>query len=154
MEVRVLVLVICASAAVTYSKSDTFLPGYFKYTISNKLQQPYFEESMLLKISVGEPIPFIRYMEESVIINPTKFKSFTGNFTSPYGYYIESINGVAGNWAVNKTYWQISNSSGPLDVGVSTYIPASGDRILFKLVRFRCVSSAGKLLFSPKNGKC
>ena len=48
--------------------------------------------------------------------------SFTATYFPKWGYFIDAINGVSGNWEQNRTYWQISNSSGPLDLGIHTII--------------------------------
>lgn len=77
----------------------------------------------------------ILYMEKAVLLKPGNFTRFSATYSSPYGYFIDSINGVAGNWPEKKTYWQILNQSGPLKVGVSTYVPEKGDKILFNLTK-------------------
>ncbi|KAG5284110.1 hypothetical protein AALO_G00023070 [Alosa alosa] len=60
-------------------------------------------------------------------------------YNNDYGYYLEKVNGVAGNDA-DHTYWQIlSNSSGKLDptnVGVGCYIPKAYETIVFNFTKW------------------
>lgn len=102
---------------------------FLTYTITNEIQDPKFNESMELAIVAKKNLLY--YMEQSVLTNPEQFKRFTATFSSPYGYFIDSLNGLAGNWAANQTWWQILNQDGPLQVGVYSYIPQGGDSILF-----------------------
>lgn len=44
---------------------------------------------------------------------------FTATYYPRWGYFIEAINGLHGNWKDNKTFWQISNANGPLQFGKS-----------------------------------
>lgn len=102
---------------------------FVTYTINNQIQDPKFNESMELGFVAKKNLLY--YMEQSVLTNPAEFTGFSATFSSPYGYFIGSINGLAGNWEANKTWWQISNQDGPLEVGVVSYIPKAGDSILF-----------------------
>ncbi|XP_076129852.1 cobalamin binding intrinsic factor-like [Alosa pseudoharengus] len=60
--------------------------------------------------------------------------NFTASENPDYGYYLESVNGVAGN-NTHRTYWQIlSDSDGtptPTAVGVGCYIPKKNEHIIF-----------------------
>lgn len=42
---------------------------------------------------------------------------FTATYYPRWGYFIEAINGLYGDWKNNKTFWQISNALGPLQFG-------------------------------------
>lgn len=42
---------------------------------------------------------------------------FTATYYPRWGYFIEAINGLYGNWKDNRTFWQISNAHGPLQFG-------------------------------------
>ncbi|XP_053374635.1 cobalamin binding intrinsic factor-like [Mercenaria mercenaria] len=138
MDTKLLVIVLCLMVTVSWTQDDQCKEGkrcrkFFQYTINNQLQKPYFRSSINLRV-----YPFvrmIRYMEEAVLINPEGFINFRANFTSPYGYYVDTIHLLTEAYKVNKTYWQISNSSGPLDVGVSSYKPVPGDKILFNFTQ-------------------
>ncbi|KAL2094980.1 hypothetical protein ACEWY4_009699 [Coilia grayii] len=59
---------------------------------------------------------------------------FTVTENNDYGYYLESVNGLAGNNA-EHTYWQIlSHVDGtftPTPVGVGCYIPKANEVIVF-----------------------
>ncbi|KAL4222179.1 hypothetical protein ACF0H5_018219 [Mactra antiquata] len=104
----------------------------FKYTVNNVLQDPRFTESIILKIKPRRYL--IDYMEEACRIAPTRFTNFTATyFPSVPGYLINAINGVAGNYNRDHSFWQILNKGVALVVGVSQYIPRPRDNIMFNL---------------------
>ncbi|XP_060556666.1 cobalamin binding intrinsic factor-like [Ruditapes philippinarum] len=140
MDMKCIIFVLCLTITVSWSKQkhDCLENGpsckrQFKYTINNQLQSPYFRASIVLR--VYPRVTMIRYMEQSVLQKPKEFVNFRAKFTAPYGYFVEMIHDLTGTYTVNKTYWQISNSSGPLDVGVSSYIPSAGDAVLFNFTQ-------------------
>ncbi|KAG5284112.1 hypothetical protein AALO_G00023090 [Alosa alosa] len=61
---------------------------------------------------------------------------FTGTEDPDYGFYLESVNGVAGSES-DHTYWQIltdvHGSPTPIDVGVGCYTPKPYEHIILKL---------------------
>ncbi|XP_053373523.1 uncharacterized protein LOC123531789 isoform X2 [Mercenaria mercenaria] len=97
------------STVVTEMEKKTFT-----YTINNQIQEPYFNNSVTMEIENHNPL--IYYMEKSVDEDPEVFTRFKTTYFSQLGYFIDSINSIAGNFADDKTYWQIFNNSGPLKV--------------------------------------
>ncbi|KAH3846815.1 uncharacterized protein LOC127873411 [Dreissena polymorpha] len=105
----------------------------FTMTVTNSLKTPMFNNSITL------PIRWIRsrlidYMETAGDIDQSKFK-FTVTYFAKLGYFVNAFNDVYSVWnASEKNYWRISNQNGSLNVGVSTYEPQKGDRVVFELV--------------------
>ncbi|KAH3720453.1 uncharacterized protein LOC127856318 [Dreissena polymorpha] len=110
--------------------SDLLCRSSFTYSVLNHLFPPYFMKSTPMKLQGKRP--FLYYMQQAVEKYNTEFKNFTATYYPTYGYFIEGINGLMGNFKDNRTYWEFSNATfGPLDKGVSSYIPSSGDKVLF-----------------------
>ncbi|KAH3846812.1 uncharacterized protein LOC127873410 [Dreissena polymorpha] len=104
----------------------------FNMTVTNSRKTPMFNNSITHPIKPGSPL--IDYLEKACEIDQSKFK-FTVTYFAKLGYFVNAFNDVYSVWnATEKNYWRISNQNGSLPVGVSTYIPKSGDRVVFELV--------------------
>ena len=55
---------------------------------------------------------------------------------SAWGEYLTAVNGTEAN-SENKEYWSIENKGESLTVGIGQFKPSDGDRIAFKLKRWR-----------------
>uniref|UniRef100_A0A8C6SAG0 Transcobalamin-like C-terminal domain-containing protein n=1 Tax=Neogobius melanostomus TaxID=47308 RepID=A0A8C6SAG0_9GOBI len=66
--------------------------------------------------------------------------NFTYSEDSNYGPYLESVNGLAGNFA-ERTYWQlkVKKPNGVViipNVGIGCYIPTTNDEIIFNFTSY------------------
>ncbi|KAL4222178.1 hypothetical protein ACF0H5_018218 [Mactra antiquata] len=106
----------------------------FTYAICNNIQRPHFTESIQLKV-----IPhlyLIDYMEIACKTASDRFTKFSATYyPSVPGYFIDSINGLAGNWADNKTYWRLLNNNSSTSVGASDLDPKPGDNVVFMFTK-------------------
>ncbi|XP_052809967.1 uncharacterized protein LOC128238273 [Mya arenaria] len=94
-----------------------------------KSKPPYFNHSEDLFIVDKKPLVF--YMNTACKKYPDEFTTYSATYFPKLGFFIDSINGLAGDWGTDKSYWRILNFSQPLSVGVSSYVPRPGDNIVF-----------------------
>ncbi|NXG26110.1 IF factor, partial [Grallaria varia] len=94
------------------------------YSITNKLQGQHFHNSTWVTVPLGSTL--LKVLEKAEEEHPRTF-SFETEQTS-WGPMVVSIHGLAAN-ANDRTYWQFLSSGKPLDQGVGTYKPHSGEHI-------------------------
>ncbi|XP_052764830.1 uncharacterized protein LOC128206444 isoform X2 [Mya arenaria] len=121
------------STPATTTTTTSVAGPKFRYTVLNMMVKPYFSHSVHLRIEDKQPL--IYYMEKACDKYPKTFRNFTVSFLQSFnGYFVDAINDVFGNWYENETFWLILNDTGPVDLGVSSYIPTPGDDITFRFV--------------------
>ncbi|NWS12038.1 IF factor, partial [Pachyramphus minor] len=94
------------------------------YSITNKLQGIPFHCSISVTVPGGSTL--LQVLERAEKEDPENF-SFKTEQTS-WGPMVVSIHGLAAN-DNDRTYWQFRSSGKPLDQGVGTYKPHSGEHI-------------------------
>ncbi|WAR17195.1 hypothetical protein MAR_031789 [Mya arenaria] len=121
------------STPATTTTTTSVTGPKFRYTVLNMMVKPYFSHSVHLRIEDKQPL--IYYMEKACDKYQKKFRKFTVSFLQSFsGYFVDAINDVFGNWYENETFWLILNETGPVALGVSSYIPTPGDDITFRFV--------------------
>ncbi|ESO82161.1 hypothetical protein LOTGIDRAFT_237141 [Lottia gigantea] len=108
----------------------SYLSGfcYVKLKIQNDIQPEHFEYSVTLWNLPKQPL--IRLLEHAADEDP-HFK-FTATYFDGKGYFIDAINGLAGEWDPDKTYWEILDSDlKQIPVGASSYKPCNGEVVTF-----------------------
>ncbi|XP_052809954.1 uncharacterized protein LOC128238267 [Mya arenaria] len=147
-------VVFSTSTRATTTTTTAVMGPKFRYTVRNKMVKPYFSHSVQLRIEDKQPL--IYYMEKACDKYPKKFKKFSVSYKRPFnGYFVDAINEVFGNWYKDETFWLIQNKTGPVDLGVSSYIPTPGDEITFRFVHgYDHLPNHDKTTPSPNNCNC
>ncbi|XP_025095131.1 uncharacterized protein LOC112564497 [Pomacea canaliculata] len=98
--------------------------------VENKLKQPTFT----IQINLHTYSHYlIDMMEDAADLNDT-FRFTVTYFNRKLGYYVDAIHGVFGNYSLDQSFWCIKNSSFiAIECGVSHYIPANHETVLFNL---------------------
>ncbi|XP_051633006.1 cobalamin binding intrinsic factor-like isoform X2 [Manacus candei] len=94
------------------------------YSITNNLQGIPWHYS--ISVTVPGDSTLLEVLERAEEMDPENF-SFKTEQTS-WGPFVVSIHGLAGS-DNDRTYWQFLSSGKPLDQGVGTYKPHSGEHI-------------------------
>ncbi|XP_032538311.1 cobalamin binding intrinsic factor-like [Chiroxiphia lanceolata] len=94
------------------------------YSITNNLQGIPWHYS--ISVTVPGDSTLLEVLERAEEMDPENF-SFKTEQTS-WGPFVVSIHGLAGS-DNDRTYWQFLSSGKPLDLGVGTYKPHSGEHI-------------------------
>jgi len=102
----------------------------FTLKLRNQFKAPFFESEVQV---VDQPQRELFYMLQRAADKNPAFK-FSASYHGPMGFVITSINQVAGSME-DKTYWKVIEhpNGNSLSQGVSSYIPADGEVIMFNL---------------------
>ncbi|ESO82163.1 hypothetical protein LOTGIDRAFT_237143 [Lottia gigantea] len=100
-------------------------------TIQNKIQPEYFEYNVTLHDVPKHQL--IRHLE--LAAEKDKHFKFSSTYFPGMGYFINSINGLAGKWDPDQTFWEILNSDfAQVDEGAS-YIPNHEEFVVFNFTK-------------------
>ncbi|RUS91571.1 hypothetical protein EGW08_000686 [Elysia chlorotica] len=105
--------------------------------VSNQIQEPFFEYRTEVK---ERPQRELIHLLEDASTQDMRFRFHAQHYGS-MGYAITTINDLAAS-AVNKTYWMISSHPEGFDaprslpLGVSSYIPAHKEVVMFNLTSY------------------
>ncbi|KAK3802256.1 hypothetical protein RRG08_004543 [Elysia crispata] len=105
--------------------------------VSNQIQEPHFEFTTEMK---DRPQRELIHFVQEASTQDKRFR-FTAQHYGSMGFAITTINNLEAS-VVNKTYWHISthygSNSSPrsLPLGVSSYIPANMETIMFNFTSY------------------
>ncbi|XP_076460402.1 cobalamin binding intrinsic factor-like isoform X2 [Babylonia areolata] len=121
------------SEAETCFPCRFFGPREVTLVVRNILREPTFEESVKLSCTRSKTLFYM--MMEAAEANTVFMFSVT--YFSGLGFYIDSINGTAGNYTLDKSYWQILDGDNkPTLLGVSSYEPHNGETVTFNFTQY------------------
>ncbi|XP_052811954.1 uncharacterized protein LOC128239369 isoform X2 [Mya arenaria] len=105
----------------------------FRLTVKHEIKDPCFSLSLDQIIEEEKTLEY--YMRSTWDKYPKVFTTYSTTYFKDKGYFIDSINGVAGDWDTDRSFWEILNFGQPLHVGVSFYVPKPGDNIVFNFTK-------------------
>eukprot|EP00916_Digyalum_oweni_P017182 GHVL01028113.1.p1 GENE.GHVL01028113.1~~GHVL01028113.1.p1 ORF type:complete len:143 (-),score=0.03 GHVL01028113.1:325-753(-) len=83
---------------------NLFRPKEVTLRVRNLIREPTFEETVTLNCTRYKTLFYM--MQDAAEANSV-FRFTAKNFGSSLGFFIEGINGVFGDWDLDKSYWEI-----------------------------------------------
>jgi hypothetical protein len=111
-----------------------FSPKTVTLVVRNVLRDPNFEESVQLNCTRYKYL--WNMLQEAADINKA-FRFASTYFGSDLGFFINTMNGLTGDYNLDQSYWEILDGDDQqTPVGVSSYKPQDGETVTFNFTRY------------------